>query len=51
MKLLSWNVNGLRALLHDGSLPPLADGVDFVFLQETKTDTPIDPLLAGFGAS
>ncbi|GHV18859.1 hypothetical protein FACS18949_06930 [Clostridia bacterium] len=51
MKLLSWNVNGLRALLRGGSLPSLAVGSDFVCMQETKTDAPIDPLLAGFGAS
>jgi exodeoxyribonuclease-3 len=51
MKLLSWNVNGLRALLRDGSLPTLANGADFVFLQETKADAPIDPILPGFGAS
>jgi exodeoxyribonuclease-3 len=50
MKLLSWNANGLRALLRDGSLPPLADGADFVCLQETKADAPIDPVVPGFGA-
>jgi exodeoxyribonuclease-3 len=50
MKLLSWNVNGLRALLRDGGLPSLAGGTDFVCLQETQMGEPISPLLPDYGA-
>jgi exodeoxyribonuclease-3 len=50
MKLLSWNVNGLRALLRDGALPSLAGGTDFVCLQETQMGEPISPHLPDYGA-
>ena len=44
IRLISWNVNGLRALLRNAGLQPLVDkfSPDIVCLQETKADTPFD---------
>jgi exodeoxyribonuclease-3 len=50
MRLISWNANGLRALLRDGSLPSIAAGADFVCLQETQANEPIAPLAPNYGA-
>ena len=36
MKITTWNVNGLRAVLRKGSLQPVLDGADIVCLQEIK---------------
>jgi exodeoxyribonuclease-3 len=45
MKLLSWNVNGMRAVHKKGLLLPLLDlGYDIVCLQETKVEEPQLPV-------
>jgi exodeoxyribonuclease-3 len=50
MKLLSWNANGLRALLREGSLPQIANDADFVCLQETQANESIPLLLPNYNA-
>ena len=50
MKLLSWNVNGLRALVRDTGLHTIFSGIspDIVCLQETKADAPFEVGLPQF---
>jgi exodeoxyribonuclease-3 len=50
MRLLSWNVNGLRAVMKKDFIPAmLAEDVDVICLQETKAqDDQVREALAGF---
>jgi exodeoxyribonuclease-3 len=52
MKIISFNVNGLRAVLQKGFLRWLAEeNADYICLQEVKYDTPhlLDDLFVGLG--
>jgi exodeoxyribonuclease III len=50
MKIVSWNVNGLRAVLEKNGLRPLEDaGADIICFQETKAQAEqLDGILAGY---
>jgi exodeoxyribonuclease-3 len=50
MKLISWNVNGLRSVIGKGVLVPLVEKYqpDCLCLQETKTSDKVDAGLAGY---
>src|SRR4030095_15265211 len=52
MKLISWNVNGLRAVLKRGSLDELAaESADVICLQETKAHPEdVEALPSGYEA-
>ena len=52
LKIVSWNVNGLRAITRKGALEKVVKDFDLILLQEIRSnDIPLDILLSGFSIS
>lgn len=52
MKIVSWNVNGLKAITRKGALEKIVKDYDVILLQEIRSnDLPLDLLLSGLNIS
>lgn len=52
MKIVSWNVNGLKAITRKGALEKIIKDYDVILLQEIRSqDVPLDLLISGLNIS
>lgn len=52
MKIVSWNVNGLKAITRKGALEKIVKDYDVILLQEIRSnDVPLDLLISGLNIS